>query len=127
MDTRRNSVAGLRSANERRERNLAEALSQLLARLDTHGSIDPVREEGPIEDARQALSSQESDATDNVAELRAAAKQLLSDIDSMTQPDGYYGDFSHWQRHMTDETMSIDWPNLAISAARLARALDGAV
>ncbi len=35
---------------------LTEALSQLLDRLDHHGSIDPVREEGPILDARQALN-----------------------------------------------------------------------
>ena len=35
---------------------LYESLGQLLDRLDEHGSIDPVREEGPIEDARNALS-----------------------------------------------------------------------
>ncbi len=35
--------------------NLRDALSQLLDRLDHHGSIDPIREEGPIQDARDAL------------------------------------------------------------------------
>ena len=35
---------------------LYEALSQLLSRLDFHGSIDVIREEGPVEDARQALA-----------------------------------------------------------------------
>jgi hypothetical protein len=34
---------------------LLEALSMLLDRLDYHGNIDIVREEGPIEDARQAI------------------------------------------------------------------------
>lgn len=38
---------------------LAEALSQLLDRLSTHGSIDPVREEGPINDAEIALADYE--------------------------------------------------------------------
>lgn len=36
---------------------LIDALGQLLDRLSYHGSIDPVREEGAIEDARNALKS----------------------------------------------------------------------
>ena len=36
---------------------ITEALTQLLDRLDYHGNIDIVREEGPIEDARQALAA----------------------------------------------------------------------
>ena len=36
---------------------LVSALGQLLDRLNYHGSIDPVREEGPIEDARTALTA----------------------------------------------------------------------
>ena len=39
------------------EQLLAEALSQLLDRLTEHGSIDPVREEGPIADAESALAA----------------------------------------------------------------------
>lgn len=35
---------------------LKEALSQLLDRLSYHGSIDPIREEGPIEDAKTILN-----------------------------------------------------------------------
>jgi len=35
---------------------LFEASRQLLDRLDFHGSIDIVREEGPIEDLRQVIS-----------------------------------------------------------------------
>lgn len=35
---------------------LLEALEMLLDRLDEHGSIDPVREEGPIEDARNIIA-----------------------------------------------------------------------
>lgn len=34
---------------------LLEALDQLLDRLNEHGSIDRIREEGPIEDARNAI------------------------------------------------------------------------
>ena len=34
---------------------LLDALTQLMDRLNTHGSIDAIREEGPIEDARQAI------------------------------------------------------------------------
>ena len=41
---------------------LVEALGQLLDRLDEHGTIDHVREEGPIEDARQALAEAEKEA-----------------------------------------------------------------
>ena len=36
-------------------RQLREALQQLIDRLDYHGSIDPIREEGPIADATAAL------------------------------------------------------------------------
>ena len=36
--------------------DLFEALEQLLNRLDYCGCIDPVREEGPIEDARAAIA-----------------------------------------------------------------------
>ena len=36
-----------------------EALRMLLDRLDEHGSIDCVREEGPIEDARNAIAKVE--------------------------------------------------------------------
>lgn len=36
---------------------MLEALTQLLDRLTFHGSIDPIREEGPIEDARAAIKS----------------------------------------------------------------------
>lgn len=35
---------------------LLEALAQLLDRLEYHGSIDLIREEGPIEDARNAVN-----------------------------------------------------------------------
>lgn len=35
---------------------LLAALGQLLDRLDFHGNIDLVREEGPIDDARQAIA-----------------------------------------------------------------------
>jgi hypothetical protein len=35
--------------------DLMEALSQLIDRLDHHGDIDSVREEGPIDDARAVL------------------------------------------------------------------------
>lgn len=34
---------------------LVDALGQLLDRLDHHGVLDIIREEGPIEDAREAL------------------------------------------------------------------------
>ena len=36
---------------------LVSALGQLLDRLNYHGSIDPIREEGPIKDARTALTA----------------------------------------------------------------------
>lgn len=36
--------------------DLIESATMLLDRLDHHGSIDPVREEGPIEDLRRAIS-----------------------------------------------------------------------
>ena len=35
--------------------DLIETGQQLLDRLDEHGSIDPIREEGPIEDFRSAI------------------------------------------------------------------------
>ena len=38
---------------------LLEALTQLIDRLDYHGSIDLIREEGPIDDARQAIAQAE--------------------------------------------------------------------
>lgn len=38
---------------------LLEALTQLLGRLDHHGNIDLVREEGPIQDARAAIAKAE--------------------------------------------------------------------
>lgn len=42
--------------SDNQENNLRDVLSQLLDRLDTHGSIDPIREEGPIQDARDVLN-----------------------------------------------------------------------
>ena len=38
---------------------LLEALAQLIDRLDFHGGIDLIREEGPIEDARNAIAKAE--------------------------------------------------------------------
>lgn len=37
-------------------KELFEALTQLLSRLDYHGNIDLIREEGPIQDARDAIT-----------------------------------------------------------------------
>jgi hypothetical protein len=37
---------------------LKEAAAMILNRLDFHGSIDPVREEGPIEDLRNAIQKE---------------------------------------------------------------------
>lgn len=39
-----------------KEKAIKEALEQLLSRLNEHGSIHPVREEGPIQDAIDALN-----------------------------------------------------------------------
>ena len=37
---------------------LKEAAAMILNRLDFHGSLDPVREEGPIEDLRNAIQKE---------------------------------------------------------------------
>ncbi len=39
--------------------DLLETCKQLLNRIDYHGSIDPIREEGPLEDLRQAITKAE--------------------------------------------------------------------
>ena len=41
--------------------DLFDALGQLLDRLDHHGSIDTVREEGPIADAEAAIAKATTD------------------------------------------------------------------
>ena len=46
-------------------KDMYEALTQLLDRLDYHGAIDAIREEGPIEDAKQALAKAEGTIPDN--------------------------------------------------------------
>ena len=42
--------------------DLLEALKMLLDRLDYHGNIDMIREEGPINDARAAIAKAEGGA-----------------------------------------------------------------
>lgn len=78
-----------------------------------------------------AETSQESGAPDTVAELRAAAKAVISDVQAMQQPSrDWFGNFSDWTYEYDGpgtEYVAVEWPNLAISAARLAKALDGAV
>lgn len=51
---------------------LVDALGQLLDRLDHHGVLDIIREEGPIEDAREAL--------ERARESRSSAAPVKSSI-----------------------------------------------
>ena len=58
-----------------------------------------------------------------------AAASLLGDIEEMREkdrPGPMFGGFSEWERDNVgtfQESVSVEWPNLAISAGRLAKAL----
>ncbi|MGH7463828.1 MAG: hypothetical protein ACREK1_01555 [Longimicrobiales bacterium] len=55
-------------------------------------------------------------------EVRAAAEQLLGDIEAMAAGHEF-GEFSDWRTGWDGGSVFIRWPNLEISAARLRKAL----
>lgn len=58
------------------------------------------------------------------SDLQNAARRLLNDVESMaTGSDDEFGEFSEW-RSKGDDGIVIAWPNLAISAAKLRKALE---
>ena len=59
--------------------------------------------------------------------IEKAARALLNDIECM-RANGHeldaYGPFSEWESNNRGDRVRIEWPNLTISAAALAKALE---
>lgn len=64
-----------------------------------------------------------SEITNTSAEIRAAAEQLLGDVEAMQSGD-YFGGFTHWRGTFDGDGVMVEWPNLAISVERLRKALE---